>query len=205
MGNAVRKQLYTLSLPHEDLAVADLGNFKPKEGQEAYEDVISYVMEVLLKEGKSLLILADGPEYSYAQYKAYEPFEKEVNYTFINSHFALHDPEASLARDSFLRSIFLHEPNYLFDFTHLGYQRYFVREEELSTLKELNFTALRYGELGEAIAEAEPYLRDTHLAGFDFFGHALFRLPGQPQAFPGRVFGSGKLSACTLYRLGDPA
>jgi formiminoglutamase len=197
LARGVREKLFSLSLPHEDLKLADLGDLLPKDSPEAYEDALTYVLEKLMEAGKTVLLLADSPAVGYSLYQAQVPQDRLLNYVNLASHFALEPPEGNPPEQSYNQQIFLHEPNCLFSYTNLGFQRYFVTSEALQSLNDLNFTALRYGSLRGQCEETEPYLREADFAVFDLSAVRHSDCPGASFPSPG---GFSALEACQIAR-----
>ena len=50
------------------------------------------------------------------------------------------------------------------DYTNIGFQTYFVAQEKLDLLDQLNFDAVRLGVISENVKEIEPYSRDANAA-----------------------------------------
>ncbi len=197
MAQAVRPFLYSLSLPHENLALADLGDLKLKDSPEATYDVLAYVLEQLKAAGKTVMLLSDSPEASYAQYLSFASQENWINYVHIGHQFHLHEPDTAPPHKTFNRQIFLHEPNCLFSYTNLGFQRYFVGEEEIEGLRDLHFNYRRYGELADKLALAEPYLREAQMLSFEMSAIRQTACPAALMPSPG---GFSALEACQLAR-----
>lgn len=196
-AEAIRGKLYELSLPFEDLKVADLGNLKQKDSQEAYYEMFAYVLKTLLEAGKRVLVLGGDQSIAYGQYLAYEDMEKDIEYVHIDSRFNLADSDIQLNNRSFNHKIFLHKPNFLFNYSNLGYQRYFVTESEINTLKSLNFFALRYGNVFGKPESTEPYLRTADMLSFDFSAVRSSEAPGASYASPG---GFSAMEMCQIAR-----
>lgn len=196
-ADAIRQQLYELSLPYDSLKIADLGNLKEKDSLEAYYEMFAYVLKTLLESGKRVLILGGDQSISYGQYLAYEDMGKEIEYVHINSNFSLEDSDIQLNNRSFNHKIFLHKPNILFNYTNLGYQRYFVKESEINTLKSLNFFALRYGNVFGKPESSEPFLRMADMLSFNFSAVRSSEAPGASHPSPG---GFSAMEMCQIAR-----
>lgn len=196
-ANAIRKKLYTLSVPFEKLKIADLGNLKPKDSIEAYNEVLAYVMNQLFQSGKPVLLLGGSQHIAYGQYMAYEELNEDIEYVQIDSRFDMDDPDTSKPSESYNRNIFLHQPNYLFNFTNLGYQSYFVSDQQRKTLNEMNFFAVRYGNLYRKIEEVEPHLRTADMISFDISSIRHVDAPGSVFPSPG---GFSAMESCRLAR-----
>ena len=192
-----RAQLYRLSVPSESTKVVDLGNLIPKDSQEAFHERLAYVLGVLLKQKKTVLLIGGRQELSYGQFLGYEELEKQIEYVHIDSRFDLEDSEWKLDTQSYNHKIFLHQPDYLYNYTNLGYQRYFVTDTQLQVLKDLNYAAIRYGELARRIEEVEPYLRMADMVSLDLSSIRASEAPGIHRPSPG---GFSAEEACRIAR-----
>jgi len=139
VAQAVRPYLYPLSLPNENLALADLGDLKLKDNPLATYDALAYVLEHLMTEGKTVILLADQADATLGQYLSFASQEKWINYSHIGGKFQLQDIEDQVTPSSFNSQIFVHEPNCLFSYTNLGYQSYYVSQDEIKALEVLQF------------------------------------------------------------------
>ena len=61
----------------------------------------------------------------------------------------------------------MEQPNFLYNFTNLGFQSYYIAQEELDLMEKLHFDSLRLGVLLDEVAQSEPFFRDANIAGFD--------------------------------------
>jgi arginase family enzyme len=197
LASAIRNELWYLSVPDKVPAVADLGNFKAKDDWSTYEDSFSYVMEYLIEQGKTIVILADHPGFTFAQYRAYEQRKTDLSYVHIGPVFDLDPPFEANPEVSYNQRILRHEPNYLFGFSSLGYQRYFVSPEAIKSLSDLHCATMRYGELEAHPEEAEPYLRDATLLSLDLSAMRSADMPAASRPSPA---GFSTQEICKLTR-----
>ncbi|MCB0843776.1 MAG: arginase family protein [Bacteroidetes bacterium] len=193
----IRDQLYQLSIPGKSSRVMDMGNLKPKTSSEAFYEMMAYVLGVIFEEGKTVILLGGSQDMVYGQYMAYENLEKSIEYVHIDSRFDAADSDITLDRYSFNHKIFVHQPNYLFNYTNLGYQSYFVSDGQRKTLKDLDFLVIRYGELHQRIEEAEPALRTADMVSFDLSAIRSSECTGVVTPSPG---GFSAIEACRLAR-----
>ena len=77
------------------------------------------------------------------------------------------DDKKSLTSSNFLNHILLHEPNYLFNFSQLGCQNYFVSNDQYKFLDDLYFDLLRLGDVQADVKKSEPLLRNADLLSVD--------------------------------------
>lgn len=195
--DAVREKIYQLSLPVEEAKVADLGNLKPKESPEAYYEVLGYVLGHLIQAEKSVIILGGSQDIAYGQYMAYEEAGKHIEYVCVDGRFDVEDADIQLNNRSYNHKIFSHKPDYLFNFTNLGYQSYFVSDHQRQVLNEMNFFSIRYGDLYGNIQEAEPHLRTADMVSIDMSSVRHHEAPGATSASPG---GFSAMEICRIAR-----
>jgi len=196
-ADAVREKLYRLSIPEECMNVADLGNLKPQSSSLAYAEALTAILQLLLLEKKTIILIGGTQQTAYAQYLAYEPLNKDVEMVHIDAKFDLENADNEFNPDTVSHKIFSHRPCYLFNYTNLGYQSYFVAEQDRRILRDLHFFALRYGELHNQIEEAEPFIRAANFVSFDLGAIRHSDCPGTNTRSPG---GFSVMEACRMAR-----
>lgn len=195
-ANAVRKQLYALSQPTE-AKVTDLGDLKPRESAERYYESLAYVCEQLIQAGKTVILIGGGQDLTYGQFLAYENVQRDIEYVQVDARFDMLDADILMDNQSYNHRIFLHKPSFLFNFVNLGFQRYLVPHEQYQALRDMNFEAIRYGDLYNQIQEAEPYLRTADMLSVDLSSVRQYEAPGATEAFPG---GFSTMEMCRIAR-----
>lgn len=191
----LRKELFSLSSPHSRLTIADLGHLNPRDVADDLLEQLSYILSILRQHDKVCLLLLDDPLLSLAQAYAFEGSDEPLEYVHIDSQFNLLDSDLLLDGQSYHHALLQEVPNWLFDFTHLGYQKYFVSEEQIEWFKTRGFSTLRYGQLMGNIQLAEPYLRTAQAVSADL---SAIRASDAPAA---SVSSSGGFSAEEFCRL----
>src|SRR5580658_4962117 len=144
----IREKLYRLNEGNYNTKIIDLGNIR--QGATITDTYIALktVINELVKKDIIPVILGGGQDLTYAQYLAYETLEQKVDLVIIDSHFDLDDDDKGddnieTTSTSYLNKIFLHEPNYLFNYSNLGYQTYFASQESLRVMDKLYFDVHR--------------------------------------------------------------
>lgn len=193
----IRRYLYRLSSPGGQVRLADLGNLKKKDKLFDYYEAIAHVTGVLVEAGKIVIIIGGSNDIAYGQYMGYEKFKKDVEYVSVDSRLDMDNSDFGINNTTHNHKIFLHSPNYLYHFSNLGYQTYFVPESDRRTLRSLHFEALRLGELKDDMTLAEPVLRDADLASFDISCVRHSDAPGTNMPSPPGFFAE---EACRLAR-----
>ncbi len=196
----IREKLYSLNEGSFKSKIVDLGNIKAGEKISDTYIALKMVVTELIKKNIVPLILGGGQDLTYAQYMAYEELEQKVDLVVIDAHFDLNEsPEDTIITDSasYLNKIFLHQPNYLFNFSNLGYQTYFVNQESLRVMDKLFFDAQRLGEISGAVHIAEPVIRNADMLSFDISSVRSSNAQANANAGPNGFYGE---EACQLCR-----
>ena len=165
----IRQQLYDYHLAKGNkLKMADLGIIKrgasTSDTYAALEDITAEIQ----KKGKLLLILGGTQDLTYANYLGYKKLEQTINVTCIDQKIDLETgSEAPISSNNFINHLLTFQPSFLFNFSILGCQQYYISEEQLNLFDELYFDYLRLGELNNNINLAEPYLRNSDIISLD--------------------------------------
>jgi arginase family enzyme len=196
----IREKLFSLNEGTFTSKIIDLGNIKA--GRKISDTYIALKMAVteLIKLNILPVILGGGQDLTYAQYMAYEALEQKVDLVVIDSHFDLDEStEDTIITDShsYLNKIFLHQPNYLFNFSNLGYQTYYINQDSLRVMDKLFFDAQRLGEISGAVHIAEPVIRNADMISFDISSIRASDAMANANANPNGFYGE---EACQLAR-----
>ena len=132
-----------------------------------------------------------------ANYRAYDRLEQTVNLVSIDSRFDLGSQERDLDSSNFLSHVILKKPYILFNYSNIGYQTYFVNQEEIDLMERMYFDIHRLGTFKKNLAEAEPILRDADIVSFDISSIRHPDAPGNSNSSPNGFNGE---EACALSR-----
>jgi formiminoglutamase len=194
----VRKQLYQLHEGSFKLRMIDLGNIKAGASVRDTYIALKTVVEELIRNKIVPVIIGGGQDLTYAQYLAYENLEQKVDLVVVDSHFDLNpEVESEATSSSYLHNIILHEPGYLFNYSNIGFQTYFVSQESIRLMQKLYFDVHRLGEMSGKISEAEPVIRNADLLSFDISAIRKSDAPGNANANPNGFYGE---DACQIAR-----
>lgn len=199
----IREKLYLLNEGAYNTKIVDLGNIQRGETVTDTYIALKTIVNELIKKGIIPVILGGGQDLTYAQYLAYATLEQKVDLVVIDSHFDLDDDDYSSTESiettsgSYLNKIFLHEPNYLFNYSNLGYQTYFASQHSLRVMEKLYFDAHRLGELSGNVAAAEPIIRNAGMISFDIGAIRSADAMGNANASPNGFYGE---EACQIAR-----
>jgi formiminoglutamase len=157
----IRKSLYPLTIGLNHDGIVDLGDLRKGPSFEETNLRLKEVCEYLISQEILPIILGGLQNMTIGQYLSYESTGKLL--TLLNVDAKLDLEESENQTDSYLGAIFKHNPNYLFNYIHLGYQSYLLKESKLNMLDTLGFEAYRLGEFRGNITETEPIIRDADL------------------------------------------
>lgn len=156
---------------------------------------ISEVCRILLEDNVLPIIIGGTHDLDYGQYCGYETLEKLVSFLNVDAFLDLEDQESSPENRKHIHKLLLHEPNYLFSYTHLAYQSYLIDPLSVSFLEKLYFEAFRIGQLRTNIQEIEPAIRNADMLSFDITAIRSSDAPGNANAQP---FGLTGEEACQI-------
>lgn len=164
--DAIRRYLYRLAVPCEGLHVADLGNIAPGRSKEDTYFALTEVLYTLLDRGIVTIVVGGGDDLVFPIYKAYETLGRVINICSVDSRFNL-EGGPDVNSNNYLQHIVMQQPNYLFDFTNIGYQSYFVGDEMVRLMDDLKFDAVSVGAIQLNLERAEPLVRYADLVTVD--------------------------------------
>ena len=192
-SNEIRKQLYGLKKGAGTFKIVDLGNLR--SGPEWNDTIlrIKEVMNHLMSQNILPLLIGGTHDLDWGQYLGYESLDKLVSVLDIDNTFDFQESEKE--SESHLARIFKHNPNYLFNYFHLGHQSYLIHPKQSELLDKMSFEAIRLGELKENIKELEPVVRDADMLSFDLSALQAHYAPGATDA---KVYGLTGEEACQL-------
>ena len=171
----IREELYRLTDWEDSLPVIDFGNLKfnnQKGVALALRDIIEYLDELQV----TTVVLGGSEDLSFGICEAFKnhPF---FSLTVIDSVLDIKKSDKETSNSSnHLTRIFNSNPN-LFQFSLLGYQSHFVSQQHF---KKISGTGnhLRLGILRDELLQAEPILRNSHVALFDIAAVKYAEAPG---------------------------
>lgn len=193
-ADEVRKKLYNLKRGQGTFKIVDLGNLKPGHDLDETNVRISEVCRMLLEANVLPIIIGGSHDLDYGQYCAYETLDKLVSLLNIDAFVDLEDRDEAPAKNH-INKILLHEPNYLFSYTHLAYQTYLIDPLSIAVLEKLYFEAFRIGRIRTNIQEIEPAIRNADLLSFDI---TAIRASDAPANIHAQPFGLTGEEACQI-------
>lgn len=195
--NAVRQFLYKLYDTGFNLNVADLGNINPGHSTEDTFFALRSTVDNLIRKNIIPIIIGGSQDLTYAQFLGYKDLEQTINISAIDSVFDLGNPDEDITNTSYLGKIILHQPNYLFNYSNIGYQTYLVDQNSLQMMNRLYFDVYRLGQIRDKIEDAEPIIRQSDMITFDISAIKHSDAPANPNASPNGFYAE---EACQIMR-----
>jgi formiminoglutamase len=203
----VREKLYQLNEGGYSTRIADLGNITRGETVVDTYYALKTVVNELVKMDIIPLIIGGGQDLTYAQYMGYESLEQKVDLLVIDSQFDLEDDgfaeSIETTSNAYLNKIFLHEPNYMFNYSNMGYQTYFASQDSLRVMEKLYFDVHRLGELASNTSVAEPIIRNANMISFDIGAIRSSDAVGNANAKPNGFYGEEACQICRYAGFND--
>src|SRR5687767_11239637 len=163
----VRAQLYKLFKGNNNLKIVDLGNIKAGFEIDDTYFALSATLSELIKKNIIPVILGGSQDLTYANYLAFENLDQVVHIVAIDSDLNLGNALEKFNAKTYLGKIVLHQPNFLFNYTNIGYQSYLSDLNQVALMNKLYFDAFRLGVIQKNIEEVDPLVRNADILSFD--------------------------------------
>ena len=190
--DVIRKHLYKLWGLGNIFQIVDLGNIAPGHRVEDTYYALSATIESLVKVNILPLIIGGGQDLTFANYRGYQNLEQLVNLVSVDANFNLGFIDDELDAQTYLSKIILYQPNYLFNYSNIGYQTYFVDPSAIELMQKLFFDSYRLGVVRANLEETEPIVRNADIVSFDITSVRKSDAPGNfnagPNGFSGEEF-----------------
>jgi len=182
--NEIRKKFYQLFPSSAKNKIADIGNIKKGHSFEDTYFALSEVVASMIKKEIIPIIIGGSQDLCFANYRAYEKLGQIINIFAVDNAFDLGDAEDEIDSQTYLSKIILHQPNFLFNYTNIGYQTYFVDQEAIELMGKLYFDAYRLGVIRKDIEMVEPLVRNADMISIDISSIRQSDAPGNANATP---------------------
>ena len=193
----IREKLYHLSGIFNKKVILDLGNLKKGKTQNDTFFAFREIFTTLLKKNIPLIILGGKNNISYTVYQSYSELKNSINISSVSSKIEPFNIQNKKDQTNYLEKILSEKDNYLFNFTNIGYQNYYVSDDDISILNKLMFNTFRLGVVRENIREVEPEIRDTDFLSFDISSIRQADAPAHQEPCPNGFFGE---EACQIAK-----
>jgi formiminoglutamase len=198
-----RKYFYQLFVTDDKVNIIDLGNIEAgNEISDTYY-ALNQICQQLLKRKIIPLIVGGSQDLTYANYLAYEHMEQTVNVVTVDHRLDFGKSEGDVDSRSYLNKIVLHKPNYLFNYSNIGHQRYLVDPELLQLMSNMYFDAHRLGDMQPFMYRTEPIIRNADIFSIDISAVRQGESPGTAYAGPNGFFGDEAAQLCRYAGMSD--
>lgn len=193
----VRDYFYALYPGSFKPSIIDLGNIQAGNTIDDTYYALKTTINYLIKKNIVPIIIGGSQDLTYAQFLGYEKLEQTINIVTIDSEFDLGNPEGNISNHAYLGKIILHQPNYLFNYSNIGYQTYLVDQVGLNMMNKLYFDTYRLGQIRDAIEESEPIIRHADMISIDITAIKHSDAPANPHASPNGFYSE---EVCQMMR-----
>ena len=195
--NEVRTRLYHLFPSDWKVPISDLGTIMPGNSVTDTYKALKEVIIELVKNDVFPIVIGGGQDLTYPIFEAYQSLEQTVNILDIDCAADIGDPDQNIKNNAWLSKILMHQPNYLFNYSLLGYQSYLVKTEETDLLSKLFFDAYRLGDFYSNDKMVEPLVRNADILSFDLDAIRGSDYTGNSRFLPHGFYGE---DACRIMR-----
>ncbi len=186
--DAIRAAFYQSYYWHKDIKIADLGNIiEGATPADTYAALLT-VLKELNELDKEVIILGGSHDITLQQYLVHKHKEEIVDFTVFDM---LADIESNsiLKYENHLLESLTTTPNFVRNFSLVGFQSYYVNPNVIETLDRFGFDCLRVGKARDKMNEIEPILRTSTICSIDInairFSDAPANRTGSPNGFYG--------------------
>ena len=195
--DVIRKYLFSLNIGPYPVNMVDLGNIKKGFSVTDTYFALSSAVAEMIENNVVPVILGGSQDHTFANYQAYQSLGQIINIVAVDPMFDLGKSEEELNAQSYLSSIILHQPNYLFNYANIGFQTYFIDQDAIRLMKNLYFDTYRLGIVRETLEDVEPIVRNADMVTFDISSVRFSDAPGNANATPNGFYGE---EACQIAR-----
>lgn len=204
--DVIRRELYKLFMPpvEKEFRAIDLGNILQGDTPRDTYFAMASVMLHLLTHKVTPVIIGGSHDLSFGQYLGYKDLHALINVVMVDERLdMLENAAKTIDSSSFLMKIFTHTPNYLFNYSHVGYQTYLNDPKAVETLEGLNFDCHRLGLIRANMEETEPILRDADMLSIDISAIRQADAPAHAKATPNGFSGEELCQVARYAGLSD--
>ncbi|NOR87047.1 MAG: arginase [Bacteroidales bacterium] len=201
--DVIRDYFYDLFPGGYQPKIVDLGNLKMGHQINDTYYALTAVCSELLDQKIVPIIIGGSHDLTYANYRAYEDLGQIINIVSVDNQFDLGENDEELTSRSYLSKIILHQPNFLFNYTNLGYQTYFVDQDAIKLMNNLFFDTYRLGNVRANMEDVEPMVRNADMVSIDISATRQTDAPGNRNATPNGFYGEEMCQIARYAGLSD--
>ncbi len=202
-ADVIRQKLFALKKGYGAYKIVDLGNLRPGLDLEETIGRVKEVCQILIESNVLPVIIGGSHDLDFGQYQAYQDMDKLISLLNVDALLDMEDNNAADENERHINKILIHEPNYLFNYSHLAYQSYLIDQNAIDILEKLYFEAYRVGHLRSNISEMEPIIRNADMLSFDITAIKSSDAPGNANAQPFGLTGEEACQICWYAGLNE--
>ena len=196
--DAIRRCFYELFYQEKMPRMVDLGNLKiGKQTHDTYV-ILSEILAELIENEIIPIVLGGSQDITYANYLAYERLNRVANIVAIDPRFDIGQEKEPILSNAYINKIILRQPNFLFNYSNIGYQTYLVDPSDVDLMDKLLFDAHRLGLAKTDLIECEPIIRNADILSLDMAAVRFSDSPGCKNVSPS---GFSVDDICKMMRL----
>jgi len=199
----IREQLFKLMNRTPFLKIVDAGNIQQGKTPSDTYVALSQILSEFIADKKFPVIMGGSNDLAFANYLAYEKLEQIINIAAVDSRFDIGTPESPLTSQTYLNKIVMRNPNFLFNYTNIGYQSYFVDNDMISLMNQLFFDTYRVGTIRNELEEVEPLLRNADMLSVDISAIRQADAPANEFSSPNGFYGEEICRICRYAGMSD--
>jgi formiminoglutamase len=199
-SNDTRYWLYQLSAIPK-LKLVDLGNIKPGNTLNDSYAALKTIIDELLNANIIPVLIGGSNELSAVIVEAMASKNQSADYALIDSRFDVAEKQPFNSQ-SYL--------NYIIERCKknckgniVGYQSYFITDEQFNFLDDNNFDLVRLGNVRSQLNELEPLLRDCDFVSFDMSAVRQADCPASAKPGPNGLYTEEACQLATFAGLSD--
>lgn len=167
-NDSFRNYLYDLSMPVTwGKKIYDLGTLLPGETIDDTYYALTHIVSELIKRNIVPVIIGGTQDLIVPIYRGFSGSEQMVNITTIDSEVNLGSVDESITSNSFLSHLLMAKPCNLFNYSVIGLQSPYVKQDDIDLFDKLYFDSLRLGEFNQDFKKAEPLIRYSDILNID--------------------------------------
>ena len=140
-----RKSFYQLFPGNWSFKICDLGDLPngatPEDTYFALKEICIHLRQLNIV----VIVIGGSHDLIFPIYQSYQDINQLVNIVSVDNQFDFSQEEELISGRSYMSRIIMEQPNFLYNFTNLGYQSYYIAQEELDLMEKLHFDSLRLG------------------------------------------------------------
>jgi formiminoglutamase len=200
-ADEIRKKLYKLKKSSSSYKIIDLGNLNNGPDLQETYGRIQEVCEYLIRKNVLPVLFGGSQDLDYGQFLGYSGLDKLISVLNVDALLDLEEDVSDNKRH--LHKLLVHEPNFLFNYSHLAYQSYLIETAAIDVLERLYFETYRVGLLRGIMEDMEPVIREADMLTFDVTAVKSSDAPGNIDAQPFGLTGEEACQICWYAGLND--